>query len=728
MSDRHLWIVLASAGLVCLLACAPRYTATVEPEPPQPAPDLRVLEATLARGSAEYEAGVDYFVQGRLDSAAFRLERAVTLLSRNLDWSEEDRLLSERRLLLYKCRYFLERIPEDVKKAAPSGEIEEIEIPTAGLPHVEIVRNGRVERWLEYFTGDGRGDLVRWMRRSGKYSPVVSRILQEEGLPPEILNLALIESGFNPNAHSRAHAVGMWQFIESTGRIYGLRVDWWIDERKDPVKSTRAAAHYLRDLYRALDSWPLALAAYNCGQGGVERAMQRAHSCDFWDLRLKRETSNYVPKFMAACLIMNDPAEYGFTLDPDVPLEYESIDVEPRTKLAAIAKSCGVPSSVIEELNPHVLQGCVPEGKSPYPVRVPAGKAAACRVALAEIPAGERLSDIQEVTLVKHRVRSGDTLSEIAERYHTSVREVARANGIRNSNRIRIGQVLTVPVRGYRMPVDNPGIHTVRRNETLSSIAALYRVSVKDLVKWNRLKSQHLIYAGQQLVVSGDFGPAEGAVVHRVEPGETLSDIAGAYGKSIQDLAAANDLGSGDLIFPEQKIKIPGEASNSPVKESIVYQVRTGDTVSQIAEKYGVSLASVLETNNLRARDRIFPGQNLVIAASGDGTPVGDVIVHEVTPGETVYSIARKYAASWKEVLRDNNLDEKDTIYPGQRLTIAAGGSSGGHVIIHTVVSGENVTLIARKYGVTVDRILDLNGLGRNQRIYPGQKMRIPTM
>ena len=730
MSKRRVWLLLLCVGLLWLSACAPRYASRLEQPKPEAQDTPAELGSVIDDAAVSYDAGVDYFVQEKYDSAAFHLDRAVGLLSRNMDWSKDDRLLTERRLLLYKCRYFLERIPGEVVRIPQPVEMEEVEPLGPVLPSIEMVRNSRVDRWIDYFTGDGRRDLVRWVGRSGKYRDAALRILQEEGLPPEILNLALIESGFNPKAHSRAHAVGMWQFIESTGRIYGLRTDWWLDERKDPDKSTRAAAHYLKDLHKALDSWPLALAAYNCGQGGVERAMRKSHSSDYWDLKLKRETANYVPKFMAACIIMNDPEKYDFDFTFDGPLQYDEINVEPKTRFSAIARSCGVPESVIEELNPHILQSCAPDGKSGYPVRIPGGKVEMCRAGLAAIPASERISDVTEITIVKHKVRSGDTLSQIAEQYGSSMREVARANGISNYNRLRIGQVLSIPTRGYRGYPENPGIHRVRKSETLSSIAAMYRVRVSDIVKWNNLRSQHLIYAGQNLMVSGDRVTDSETLVHRVQRGETLSSIARTYRKSLGEILTANNMGSADLIYPDQHIRIPGAASaapGAPSGVSLVHEVQEGETLSEIAEHYGVPTSSVLSANNMDSRARIFPGQEVLVPGASRQASFGEAIIHEVERGETVYSIARRYSASWQDVLRANDLSEPDTRAPGQKLTRAAGGPTGGSLVIHTVAAGENVTVIARKYGVSVDRVLDMNGLGRDHRIYPGQKMKIPV-
>jgi membrane-bound lytic murein transglycosylase D len=727
MSDRRVWLVTLVVALGFIWACAPKYTSKIEEPEPRVSETSQEIRALIDEAESAYEKGVEFFVQEKSDSAVVYLEGAISLLSSNVDWSQDDLVLTERRLLIYKCRYFLERIPGDWVMRPPREEVADIEPLKPPLPAVEVLLNSRVQRWIDYFTGDGRSTLVRWVQRSGKYREITLRILKEEGLPLNLVNLALIESGFNPKAYSRAHAVGMWQFIASTGRIYGLRIDWWVDERKDPVRSTRAAARHLRDLYEALDSWPLALAAYNSGQRNVERAIRRAGSRDYWDLRLKRETSNYVPKFMAACLIMADPETYGFQFTLDPPLEYDEIEVEPKTDLGVMARCCEVSSSVLEELNPHILQGCAPDGKSGYPVRIPRGKLESCRVELAKVDRDERIADVTELTLVKHRVATGETLSEIAGLYNTSMREIARASGISNYNRIRAGQVLIVPASGYRGHPENPGIHTVRRNETLSSIAARYGLGISDLVRWNGLRSPHLIYAGQQLIVSAGKVPASETLVHKVATGETLSSIASRYRRSLQEILEANAMASEDIIYPGQEIRVPGVSPEVSGDQVFVHKVRKGETISEIAKKYGVPTSTLLAANELDSRGMIYPGDDLLVPVSPGEPLKRNMIIHEVQEGETIYSIARRYAASWKDVLRANDLEAEDPIYPGQQIAVAADRSVTPGVLTHKVRRGENITTISRKYGVSVSSVLQINGLGPRDTIYPGQELKVPA-
>ena len=493
MKSRGVWLGILSTTFLVICSCAPRYTTTSGQPPAEPVPDGRV-EVLLDGADSAYQEGVDLFVREEFDSAAAHLEHAISLLSEDVAWSSHGSALSERRILLYKCRYFLERIPVAVSEVVLEPEIDEIEPRKPMLPSVELIENDKVRKWIRYFTGDGRASFAKWIKRSGQYRPLMLRIFKEEGVPARMVNLAMIESGFNPNAYSKAHAVGMWQFIKSTGRIYGLRVDWWVDERRDPVRSGRAAARHLRDLHQALDSWPLALAAYNSGQRCVERAIRRAHSRDYWRLRLPRETRDFVPKFMAACLIIENPEKYGFDTDVDGPVRYEEIEVGPKTDLKAVAKACQVQTSAVTDLNPHLIRGCAPDGKSSYPVRIPEGKLELCRSELARIPREELVAKVYASPEIKHTVKRGETLSRIARKYGTTIAAIGKANRLKSYHRIKVGQVLRIPGDGYVSYPDNPGVHTVRRGETLSSIAGRYAISIRDLMEWNNLPSAHLIY------------------------------------------------------------------------------------------------------------------------------------------------------------------------------------------------------------------------------------------
>ena len=673
MSKRCVWLAL-TAVLIALLGCSPKYrTRPLDEEEPVPTSAAR---QNVARADSLYSRAVEFFVAEEYDSAGYYLNRAVTYLSLDVKWSADETALVERRILLYKCRYFLERIPS-AEPALPPHELElaAIVAKKTPLPPVVVVDNSSVRKWIDYFCGRGRATFVKWVNRSGQYRMTTMKILKEEGVPLAMVNLALIESGFNPNAYSRAHAVGLWQFIRSTARLYGMRVDWWVDERRDPVRSTRAAARYLRDLYVALDDWELALAAYNTGQRGVERAMKRSRSRDYWELRLPRETRDYVPKFMAACIIMDNPQAYGFEFEYDAPVEFDEIRVAAKTSLEVIARCLGAEKVTVTAMNPHLIRECAPDGDTDYAVRIPRGKVEECTLNLAAIPEDQRIASKYANPYMKHTVGRGESLSVIARKYGTSVSAIAAANGISNYHRIAAGQVLTIPYDDGAALPENPGIHVVRKGETLTSLAHLYHIRVNDIAAWNDLTSLDLIHPGQKLIVSIDkvttrptaaaAAPAgAGTVIHVVSKGENVSTIAARYGASCSAVLSTNGLSSRDRIYPGQKLKIPGDMPG----DIVLHKVTGGDTVWDIARKYGVSASSVLEANCMSSRDRIYPGDEIKVPVNGG---VGDrIIVHSVKKGETITSIARKYGASSTEVLRENGLGPRDKIYPGQKIRV----------------------------------------------------------
>ena len=249
------------------------------------------------------------------------------------------------------------------------------------LPRFDIpmVINDRVVAWMEYFQGAGRRHFTRYLKRSGRYLPLMRQILIEEGLPQDLVYIAMIESGFNMHARSRANAVGSWQFIRATGRRYGMRADGWVDERRDPYRATRAAASYFRDLYGEFGDWYLAMAAYNAGEGRVRKAIRTTGSRNFWHIArhhraLHAETRDYVPKFIAAAIIAKMPDRFGFAeVVLDQPVEFETGKVETQTDLAVIAKCAGVGRDAVFDLNPHLVRGATPPGARHYKIRLPTG-------------------------------------------------------------------------------------------------------------------------------------------------------------------------------------------------------------------------------------------------------------------------------------------------------------------------------------------------------------------
>lgn len=307
------------------------------------------------------------------------------------------------------------------------------------LPTVE---NNRVRYFLNFFRGRKRNFFELALGRSGKYIPMMATILQEEGLPEDLVYLSLIESGFSPHAVSRAKAVGPWQFIRGTGIRYGLKINWWVDERRDPLKSTRAAARYLKDLHSQFGEWFLSAAAYNAGERKVEKAVNRSKTNDFWRLSqkkyLKTETRNYVPKFIAATLIASEPDKYGFAdIAYQPPVEYDEVRINMSLKLKTIASLAHTTANIIKELNPSLLRDHTPPDNKGFMIRLPAGSGEIFAKGYQELP------DSAQFKMITHKIRKGETLKSIAKRYHQQMSHLMEMNGLR-TQQVRVGQELIV--------------------------------------------------------------------------------------------------------------------------------------------------------------------------------------------------------------------------------------------------------------------------------------------
>ena len=437
---------------------------------------------------------------------------------------------------------------------------------------IPIEVNKKVQKWVNYFQGRGRRHMLRYLRRSSRYLPMMKGELRSAGLPTDLVYVALIESGFNHKAHSRAAAVGYWQFIRPTGKAYGLRIDAFVDERRDPVLSTQAAARYFKALHNLFGNWYLALASYNTGENRVKRAVMRYYTRDFWKLakrrRLPRETINYVPKFIAATLIGKNPQVYGFRDIEYAPeLAYDEIVIDKPISLQKFSSGLpGVSYEDIRFLNPMYRTYYVPvKTGEKVTLRVPVGLKSQ---ALAAVDMSYSAPPRYVATEFRYRVRRGDTLSGIAHKFRTRVSTLRRMNRLGRRSFIRIGQRLRVPERrsAKRLQYEqtNPAVsrraasrtvavrHKVKRGENLSLIARKYRTSVASLRKLNRLNRRALIRVGQKLVVKNKKGK-----VHVVRRGENLSLIARRYATSVTKLARANRLTNRSHIMIGSELVIP---------------------------------------------------------------------------------------------------------------------------------------------------------------------------
>jgi len=404
-------------------------------------------------------------------------------------------------------------LPEDTGVLDLAG-VEEARPPKEAPEAAEafdfpIEMNDKVRAYLALFTGQRRDRIQEAFDRAGRYLPMMRAIFQEQGLPLDLVNLAYIESAFKVHAYSRARAVGIWQFIGGTGRKYGLRIDWWLDERRDPEKATRAAAEYLRDLYGIFDSWPLAIAAYNSGEGRVGGAIRRQKTTDFWRLRLPQETKLYVPAFMAMTILAKDPARYGFVPPVEEVVPTEALPLSQPLDLRIVAQAAGIPLEDLRILNPELNHLVTPPHAPEYSLRVPAGSAAEFEQNFSEIKKTRR------VTWQRHLIRPGETLSQIARRYDTSVHVLSDLNRLSSRHLLRVGQSLVVPLMHLALVEENgpahplprsgsgPRTYMVKRGDSLWRIAQAFDVSTDDLRRWNDLDGT-VIHPGRRLRVHPD--------------------------------------------------------------------------------------------------------------------------------------------------------------------------------------------------------------------------------
>lgn len=526
------------------------------------------------------------------------------------------------------------RIFGDSALAADSAATDE---PTWDIDVHSYEAHARVEYFLNRMTGPVRESFSNWLARGGRYEPMIRGKLRAAGLPEDLTYLALIESGYDVHAYSSAAAVGIWQLMSSTARGVGLRVDWWVDERRDPVRSTDGAIKFLGWLNEQFGSLYLAAAAYNGGPGRISRGLSRyADSLDgatgndaFFALAekdyLRAETKDYVPKLIAAALVAKEPARYGLKVEYLPPLEYDTVRVGAATPLAAVAKAAGVPLGDVKELNPHILRGVTPPRDS-YVVRVPVGKAEGFREAYLALPESERVA-FRRVTSKK-----GDTRASLARRYGLTVRQLSWYNHdlrvSRKTGRVVPGQVVLIASAGVvagARDIPDPSIevygsgarrgatvtHVVRRGESLGSIANKYHTSVASLKKLNRLKKS-IIYPGQEILVSrGTAAP----VTRSASRGTKTA--AKRESSRVASSSSREERGCGDCVSLSTAARMPGgkasggKGSGAPTSDaSKMHVVKRGESLTSIARKYHTSVAALKELNGMSDSD-IQAGQKL---------------------------------------------------------------------------------------------------------------------
>jgi len=597
---------------------------------------------------------------------------------------------------------------------------------------IRLDDNEYVQKNLEFLTSErGQKFFKKWLERTPRWFPMIKRIANQENVPEEIVYLAMIESGLNPTIVSRAQAVGMWQFMRSTGEMYGLNSNGspWIDERRDPIKATTAAMKHLRDLYYMFGDWYIAFAAYNCGAGCVQRAINKTkiEKPTFWDLykNLPSETRNYVPLYIATAKIASSPSTYGIKLSElefQKEFKFDTYTLNEPVSIEALANSCGVTVQEFQQLNTELLKMTTPPDLTEYTIRIPQGR-------LNEFVANfSKLTDEEKKPWITHIVQKKESLKSIANKYDITTEDLAVANNISSkSNKIKVGTKLLIPLDKKPATEENSAASITQNNPPIQHKSSTEK------------KEEYKSYT--------------------VQKGETLTSIANNYGLSVEELKQLNEIAAEtEHIVEGVRLKVPNvkpkniaqnSANQIPIKKinstkTVTHKVKSGETLAKIADDYDVSIDDIKKLNKIRS-NKVKKGQILKIQVSSSelsrekkaNPNNSNLVVHKVKKGESIGTIAARYEVT-EEQIKNWNSDNisGNTVYAGSRIKIYTENKSKGSVAstsknvknlpkYYTIRKGDTLSSIASKFGVSINTIKSKNKKLTEDKLSIGQKIRL---
>jgi membrane-bound lytic murein transglycosylase D len=626
----------------------------------------------------------------------------------------------------------LEGLEDDGEKAdSASLQIIENFLDTLDLTQfsLPVELNERVLQEIHYFTERVPSFIKSSLSRKTAYDSLIYSILREYEMPEDLIYLSLVESGFKVKAYSRAKASGLWQFIPATGERFGLASNFWVDMRRHPEKATRAAAAYLSYLHKEFDDWLLAMAAYNCGEGRVRRLIKEmkadstrdsTKAISYWELDLPKETMHYVPRILAAMIIGHFPEHYEIEIKKQELPKYDTVTITDCLPISEIAKALSISEDSVRSLNMELIKWSTPPDMASYTLRLPEGKRALF------LAAYDKMDKNKFPRWHYHQVKRGEYFGSISKKYGVSISDIQAANNMKTT-RLRAGQKLLIPLPAQKGNKGGPykqvtaskkvKTYTVKQGENQASVARRYGISLSNLQKWNKLNAESALEEGQVLFVSE---PAEDSVLppqkptleqgkYRVQSGDTYLSIAQAFGVSPIALIEKNNgnrtpLRVGQMLVippPEKKVekkdspakssknektaKAETKKSNSSKSNAKYYTVKSGDNLSFISQKTGVSVENLQKWNDMGTSETIYPGQKLKLEGAAKKTTT-------VTPNKPA-----------------NKAEKKST-------------SKGKNSRIHVVQKGESLWDISKKYKVSIDDLVKWNEL-EGTRIRAGQNI-----
>jgi len=510
------------------------------------------------------------------------------------------------------------------------------------LPELPVRWDPQVLRYLDYFKNDTRGRAVmtNWLRRAGRYRSLIEVALAREGLPKDLLYVAMVESGFDTGARSRVGAGGVWQFMPGAARAYGLEVGYWIDARRDPERSAEAAARYLKDLYVRFNSWPLVFAAYNAGYGAVLKSITRYNTNDYWELcrheaGLPWESSLYVPKIMAAAIVGHNLEAFGFSdVIPDPPFAYETVEVPAGTTLGTVARAAKTKIEVLQALNPQIARDRAPPDRGAVALRIPVGSTPAFAEAFERTRGA--VDRLDTVTL-----RFGEGLDDVARAHGTTARELRRLNGVKDSSELHAGVAIVVPHRSGDKKTDK----AAAQRDAAEAAARLTAASPGGDGAAAAGDDDEILVAVPDRVFNYD---GRERVFYQTREGDTLDGIADALGVRTDDLVEWNNLDPDAKLHPKMVLQVFVRKDFDPTaivlldsarvkavtlgsdefleleaarrgKRRLVVETKSGDTLAKLGRRYGLTVGDLARINRFSYNTELRDGQKVVVYA-----PIGE--------------------------------------------------------------------------------------------------------